>query len=32
MPVITATWEAEIGRIALKVSSGEKLARPYLNQ
>jgi hypothetical protein len=32
MPVILATQEAEIGRIAVEASLGKKFSRPYLNQ
>jgi hypothetical protein len=32
MPVILATWEAEIRRMQLKVSLGKKYSRPHLNQ
>jgi hypothetical protein len=32
MPVILATWEAEIQRMWIKVSLGKKFTRPHLNR
>jgi hypothetical protein len=32
MPVIPATWEAEIGRITVEASPGKKLQRPHVDQ
>jgi hypothetical protein len=32
MPVILATWEAEMGGLQFKVSLGRELVRPHFNR